>query len=78
LCVKLSSSVLPVQVRKKKRQAGMQVGRKSQEVSISRMCGATPTGQIITKLGTYVCLPNVIQLAEFYRYNLRGFGAVRS
>jgi len=55
-------------------------GRKeenSQEVYISRMCGAIPSGQIPTKLGTCVCLPDVIKRAKFHRYNLRGFGAVR-
>jgi len=45
LCVTLSLSVWPVQVRKKKRQEGRQDGRrkegKSQEVYNSRMCGAT-------------------------------------
>jgi len=45
-CVKLSLSVWPVQVRKKKK-AGRQEGRKeekSQEVYISRLRGATPSG----------------------------------
>jgi len=58
---------------KKKRQAGR---KKSQEVYISRMCGATPSGRIITKLGKCVRLTDVIKHAKFHRYNLIGFGAV--
>jgi len=50
---------------------------KSQEVYISRMCGATPSRRITTKLGTCVRLTDVIKRAKFHRYNLRGFGAVR-
>jgi len=50
---------------------------KSQEVYISRMRGATPSGWIPTKLGKCVCLTDVIKLAKFDCYNLRGFGAVR-
>jgi len=58
------------------KKAVKQEGRKeekSQEVYISRMCGATPSGRIPTKLGTYVRLTDVIKRAKFYRYNLRGF-----
>jgi len=63
LCVKLS------QVRKKKKgcKAERQAGRKeekSQEVYISRMCGATPSGRIPTKLGTSVRLTDVIKRAN--------------
>ena len=79
LCVKLSLSVWPVQVRKKK-MGGRKEGRKeekSQEVYISRMRGATPSGRIPTKLGKCVCLTNVIKRAKFHRYKSRGFGAVR-
>jgi len=76
LCVKLSLSVWPVQVRKKKRQEGRKE-EKSQEVYISRMCGATRSGRIPTKFGTYVCLMDIIKRAKFHRYNVRGFGAER-
>jgi len=48
--------------RKKGRQEGW---KKSQEVYISRMCGATPGSRIQTKLGTCVCLPDVIKRAKF-------------
>jgi len=44
---------------------------------ISRMCGATPSGRIPTKLGTCVRLTDIIKRAKFDRYNLRDFGAVR-
>jgi len=40
------------------------------------MCGATPSERIPTKLGTCVRLTDVIKLAEFHHFNLRGFGAV--
>jgi len=50
---------------------------KSQEVYISRMRGASPSERILTKLGTCVCLTDLIKSAQFYSYNLRGFGAVR-
>jgi len=70
LCVKLSLSVWPVLVRKKKRQE-----ENSQAVYISGICGATPSGRIPTKLGTCVRLTDVIK--RDHRYNLRGFGAVR-
>jgi len=50
---------------------------KPQEVYISRICGATHSGRIPTKLDTCVCLMDVIKLAKFHHYNLRGFGAVR-
>jgi len=65
LCVKLSLSVWPVQVRKIKRQEGRQE-EKSQEVYISRrpMCGATPSGRIPTKHGTSVRLTDVIKRAK--------------
>jgi len=75
LCVKLSLSVWPVQVRKKKK-AGRQE-EKSQEMYISRMCRATPFGRIPTELGTCVRLPDVIKRAKFHRYNLRGFASVK-
>jgi len=53
LCVKLSLSVWPVQVRKKNKKAVRKAGRKkSQEVYISRMCGATPSRRISTKFST--------------------------
>jgi len=57
-------------------QETKKAGRKSQEVYISRMCGATPSGRIPTKLGTCVCIPNVIKHATFHRYILIGFRAV--
>jgi len=63
-----------VQEKKAARKAGR---KKSQEVYISRMCGATPSRRIPTKLGTCVRLTDVIKRAKFHRYNLRGFGAVR-
>jgi len=47
------------------------------QVFISRMCGATPSGRILTKLGTCICFTDVIKRTKFHRYNLRGFGAVR-
>ena len=50
---------------------------KSQEVYISRMCGATPSGRIPTKLGKCVYITKIIKLAKFHRYKCRGFGAVR-
>ena len=75
LCVKSSLSVWSVQVRKKKR--GGRKEEKSQEVYISRMRGATPSGRIPTKLGKYVRLTDVIKLARFHRYKFRGFGAVK-
>jgi len=59
---------------------GIRAGRqeeKSQEVYFSRMRGATPSRRIPTKLGTCVHLTDVIKRAKFYRYILRGFGAVR-
>jgi len=42
---------------------------KSQEVYISRMCGATSSGWIPTKLGTCVRLLEVIKRAKFHHYN---------
>ena len=75
LCVKLSLSVLSVQVRKKKREDGRKE-EKSQEVYISRMRGATPSGRISTKLDKCVRLTDVIKRAKFHRYKSRGFGAV--
>jgi len=75
LCVKLSLSVWPVQVRKKK---GSKASRKkSQEVYISRMRGATPSGWIQTKLGKCVRFTDVIKREKFHCYSLRGFGALR-
>jgi len=71
LCVKLSLSVWPVQVRKKKRREEM-----AQDVYISRMFGATPSAGS-NQTCTCVRLPDVIKCAKFYRYNLRGFWAVR-
>ena len=50
---------------------------KSQEVYISRMRGATPSGRILTKLGKCVCLTSIIKHAKFHRYKFRGLGAVR-
>jgi len=58
------------------KKAGRQE-EKSQEVYISRLCGATPSGRIPTKFGTCLCLTHVIKRAKFHRYDLRGFGAVR-
>jgi len=66
--------------RKKGSKAGRQEGRmkvKSQEVYISRMCGATPSGGFQPNLAQCVRLTDVIKRANFHRYNLRGFGAVR-
>jgi len=80
LCVKLSLTVWPVQVRKKKWQEGRQEGskeEKSQEVYISRVRRATSCGRIPTKLGKCVRLTDAIKRAKFHRYNLRRFGAVR-
>jgi len=57
----------------RKEQGGKE--EKSQEVS--RSCGATPSGWIPIKLGKCVRLINVIERAEFHRYNRRVFGAVR-
>ena len=74
LCVKLSLSVWSVQVRKKKKGSKEE---KSQEVYISRMRVATPSGRIPTKLGKCVHLTDVIKLAKFHCYKFRGFGAVR-
>jgi len=74
--VKLSLSVWPVQVSKKKRQEGRKE-EKSQEVYISRMLGATPSGSIPTKPSICVRPPDVIKRAKFQRYNFTGFGAVR-
>ena len=74
--MELSLSVWPVQVRKKKREEGRKE-EKSQEVYISRMRGATPSGRIPTKLGKYVRLTDVIKRAKFHRYKSKGFGAVR-
>jgi len=74
LCVKLSLSVWPVQVGKEKGR------KKSQEVCVSRnsrMCGATPSGWIPTKLGTSVRLTDVIKRAKIHQFYLKGFGAVR-
>jgi len=71
---------LPCAGAQEKRQEGRQEGwreEKSQEVFISRMHGATPSGRIPTKIGTCVCLTDVIKRAKFHRYNLRDFGAVR-
>jgi len=63
---------------KKGTNAGKQE-EKSQEVYISRVCGATPSGQIPTKLGIGKCvrLTDVIKRAEFHLYDLRGFEALR-
>jgi len=61
---------------RKKRQTGRQE-EMSQEVYISRMCGATLSGRIPTKLGISVCLTDLIKLAKFHRYNFRVFGAVK-
>jgi len=58
------------------KKAGRQAGRKeekSQEVYISRMCGATPSGRIPTKLGTCFRLTDVIKHAKFHHYTCRGF-----
>jgi len=73
LCVKLSLSVWPVMVRKKKGRKE----EKSQEVYILRMRGATASRQISTKLGNCVRLTDVIKLAKFNRYSVSFFGAVR-
>jgi len=59
-----------------KRQAGRKE-EKSQEVYISRMCGATSSGRIPTKLSTYVRLNDIIKRTKCHRYYLRGFRAVR-
>jgi len=63
-----------------RKKAVKQEGRKKSHkkcIYISRMCGATPSGLISTKLGKCVQLTDVIKRAKFHRYNLRGFGAVR-
>jgi len=77
LCVKLSLSVWPVHVRKKKGSKAGRQEEKSQEVYIWHMCGATPSGRIPTKLGTRVRLTDVNKRTKFHRYNLGDFGAVR-
>jgi len=75
LCVKVYLSVWPVQVSKKtNRIAGR---KKSNEVYILRMRGATPSGWMPIKLDKCVRLTDVIKRAKFHRYNLRDFGAVR-
>jgi len=73
--VKSSLVIWPVKVRKEKKAGRKE--EKLQEVYISRMCGATPSGRIPTKLGKCVRLKDVIKRAQFHCYNLRGFGAVR-
>jgi len=45
-------------------QEKKQEGKKSQEVHISRMRGATPSGRIGTKLGKCVRLTDVIKPAK--------------
>jgi len=40
---------------------------KSQEVYISRNCGANPSGRIPFKHGTCVRLPDIIKHAKFHR-----------
>jgi len=78
LCVKLSLSVWPVQVRKKKgSKAGRQEGRKVTRSVYFTYVWATPSGRIPTKLGTCVRFTDVIKRAKFHPYYLRGFGAVR-
>ena len=64
-----------MQVRKKKK--GGRKEEKSQEVYISRMRGASPSGRLATKLGKFVCLTDVIKRAKFHRYIFRGFEAVQ-
>jgi len=54
-----------------------QEGRWVTRGHISRMCGATRSWRIPTKLGKCVCLTVIIKRAKFHRYNLRDFGAVR-
>jgi len=70
LCVKLSLSVWPVPVRKKKWKEG-----KKEEVT--RSVYFTYSGRIPTKLSKCVRLTDVIKRSQFYRYISRGFGAVR-
>jgi len=67
--VKLYLSVWPVQVRKIK--CGEE-GRKEEKSHLSLMRGATPNGQIPTKLGNCVLHTDVIKHAKFHRYNLIG------
>jgi len=74
LCVKLSLSVWPVQVRKKKK-AGRKEGRKVTRSVYFTMRGATTSGLILTKLSNCVRLTDVIKHAKFHRHNMRGFGA---
>jgi len=62
------------------KKAGRKAGRKKvtrSEVYISRMSGATPSGQSPTKLGKCVCLTDVIKRAKSHHYVVRGFGAVK-
>jgi len=67
-----------ISMRLKTGRKAMKAGRKkSPEVYISRICRATPSGRIPTKLGNGVCLTDIIKRVKFHRYNLRGFGAVR-
>jgi len=62
------------QEKKAERKAGR---KKSQEVYISHMRGATTSWQIPTKLGKCVRLTDVIKLAKFHLYNLIGLVVVR-
>jgi len=50
---------------------------KAQEVYISGMREATPSGRIPTKLGNCFRLTDVIKRAHFHRYNMKRFGAVK-
>jgi len=60
-----------------KRQEGRQNEEKSQEVYTSRMREATPSGRIPTKVGKCFRLTDVIKHAQFHRYTLKCFWAVR-
>jgi len=71
LCVKISIRLASARPKEKKL-----TGRK-EDVYISRMRAASRSGQISIKFGTCVRLADVIKRAQFLRYNLRGFAAVR-
>jgi len=52
-------------------QENFKAVKKSQEVYISLMRGATPSERIPTKLDKCVPIMDVIKRAKFHRYNVR-------
>jgi len=67
LCVKLSLSVWPVQLRKKK---GMKATKPSGQIP-------TALGKCVRHTDICVRHADVIKCAQIHHYNLRGFSAVR-